>query len=82
MAANENFTTTKTIFKDAITESLRASKQRLRNRQHDGPGRVAVIIVDIITRIPIVARLTRVKVNSSSLIINIKINVIPKSIVY
>lgn len=43
MAANKNFTTTKTIFKDAITESLRASKQRLRNRQHDGPGRVAVV---------------------------------------
>ncbi|KYM98544.1 hypothetical protein ALC62_10743 [Cyphomyrmex costatus] len=33
MAANPNFKLTQTIFKEAITEALRSSKQRLRNRQ-------------------------------------------------
>jgi hypothetical protein len=33
MAANPNFKLTQTLFKEAITEALRSSKQRLRNRQ-------------------------------------------------
>ncbi|XP_039301903.1 uncharacterized protein LOC120356961 isoform X2 [Solenopsis invicta] len=33
MAANPNFQLTQTVFKDAITEALRSSKQRFRNRQ-------------------------------------------------
>lgn len=40
MAANQNFKLTQAVFKEAITEALRSSKQRFRNRQvyNDGNG--------------------------------------------